>query len=167
MQAPSEASSRPEINFQAHSTFRGHAVPFTPTPGTQCLSRTSGQDAGTQCLSRLRRTHSVFSRLRRAHSAFRGPPVRTRARSAFRAYGGHAVPFAPTAGTQCLSRLRRSLRKQTARSLLSAPYGKPYRSKAGIFIKATIAAPPHVGNRSIKYRRTQSREFQDWVLAVY
>ena len=45
--------------------------------------------------------------------------------------------------------------------------GKPYRSKARIFIKATIAAPPHVGNRSIKYRRTQSREFQDWVLAVY
>ena len=71
------------------------------------------------------------------------------------------------AGTQCLSRLRRSLRKQTAKSLFSAPQGKPYRSKARIFIKATIAAPPHVGNRSIKYRRTQSREFQDWVLAVY
>ena len=32
--------------------------------------------------------------------------------------------FAPTAGTQCLSRLRRPLRKQTAKSLLSAPYGK-------------------------------------------
>ena len=47
MQAPSEASSRPEINFQAHSTFRGHAVPFTPTPGTQCLSR-------------LRRARSAF-----------------------------------------------------------------------------------------------------------
>ena len=62
------------------------------------------------------------------------------------------------AGTQCLSRLRRSLRKQTAKSLFSAPQGKPYRSKARIFIKATIAAPPHVGNRSIKYRRTQSRE---------
>ena len=115
-------------------------------------------------------------------------------RSVFR---GHAVPlaptadawrlFAPTADAQRLSRLRRthsvfsrlrrthsvfsrlrrSLRKQTARSLLSAPYGKPYRSKARIFIKATIAAPPHVGNRSIKNRRTQSREFQDWVLAVY
>ena len=80
-----------------------------------------------------------------------------RAHSASRAYGR------PPVGT----RLRRSLRKQTARSLLSAPQGKPYRSKARIFIKATIAAPPHVGNRSIKYRRTQSREFQDWVLAVY
>ncbi len=31
-----------------------------------------------------------------------------RAHSAFRAYGGHTVPFAPTAGTQCLSRLRRA-----------------------------------------------------------
>ena len=29
--------------------------------------------------------------------------------------------FAPTAGTKCLSRLRRSLRKQTEKSLLSAP----------------------------------------------
>ena len=51
----------------------------------------------------------------RAHSAFRGPPVRTRlwrTHSVFRAYGGHTVPFAPTAGTQCLSRLRRSLRRQ-------------------------------------------------------
>ena len=52
-------------------------------------------------------------------------------RSVFR---GHTVPlaptadarrlFAPTAGTQCLSRLRRHLRKQIAKSLLSAPYGK-------------------------------------------
>ena len=66
--------------------------------------------------------------------------------------------FAPTAGTQCLSRLRRSLRKQTARSLLSASYGKALQKQAKIFIKATIAAPPHVRNRSIKYRRTQSRE---------
>ena len=47
----------------------------------QSFLQTSGQDAGTQCLSR---THGVFSRLRRAHSAFR-------------AYGGHTVPFAPTA----------------------------------------------------------------------
>ena len=67
------------------------------------------------------------------------------------------------AGTQCLSRthgvfsrLRRSLRKQTEKSLLSAPYGKPYRSKARIFIKATIAVPPHAKNRRIKHRRTQS-----------
>ena len=112
-----------------------------PIVTAQCLTGRTASSAGTQCLSRLRRAHS-----------------------AFRAYGGHAVP---SAGTQCLSRLRRSLRKQTEKSLFSAPYGKPYRSKARIFIKATIAAPPHVGNRSIKYRRTQSREFQDWVLAVY
>ena len=124
----------------------------------QSFLQTSGQDAGTQCLSR---TRSVF----RGHTVPLAPTADARRL------------FAPTAGTQCLSRLRRthsvfsrlrrSLRKQTARSLLSAPYGKPYRSKARIFIKATIAAPPHVGNRSIKYRRTQSREFQDWVLAVY
>ena len=69
-----------------------------------------------------------------------------RAHSAFRAYGR------PPVGT----RLRRSLRKQTARSLLSAPQGKPYRSKARIFIKATIAVPPHAKNRRIKHRRTQS-----------
>ena len=31
-----------------------------------------------------------------------------RAHSASRAYGGHTVPLAPTAGTQCLSRLRRA-----------------------------------------------------------
>ena len=61
----------------------------------QSFLQTSGQDAGTQCLSR---TRSVFR--------------------------GHTVPLAPTAGTQCLSRLRRPLRKQTAKSLLSAPYGK-------------------------------------------
>ena len=42
---------------------------------------------------------------------------------------GRAASFAPTAGTQCLPRLRRSLRKQTARSLFSAPQGKPHRSK--------------------------------------
>ena len=98
--------------------FTGHAASFTPTAGTQCLSRLRrarsafraygghavpfAPTAGTQCLSRLRRAHS-----------------------AFRAYGGHTVPFTPTAGTKCLSRLRRSLRKQTARSLFSAPYGKP------------------------------------------
>ena len=76
----------------------------------QSFLQTSGQDAGTQCLSR---TRSVFR--------------------------GHTVPLAPTAGTKCLSRLRRthgvfsrlrrSLRKQTARSLFSAPQGKPHRSK--------------------------------------
>ena len=55
-----------------------------------------------------------------------------RARSAFRAYGGRAASFAPTAGTQCLPRLRRSLRKQTARSLLSAPQGKSYGSNQPI-----------------------------------
>ncbi len=139
LQAPSEASSRPEINFQAHSTFRGHAVPFTPTPGhtvpfadlrsgrghtvplapTPDAQRLFAPTAGTQCLSRTSGQDAGTQCLSR-----------------------------PTAGTQCLSRLRRSLRKQTARRLLSAPYGKPYRSKARIFIKATIAAPPHVGNRS-------------------
>ena len=71
----------------------------------------------------------------RGHTVpFRGPPVRTRAHSAFRAYGGHTVPFraygghtvpfAPTAGTQCLPRLRRSLQKETARNLLATPYGE-------------------------------------------
>ena len=64
-----EAQGFPILDAQrARSAFRGHTVP----------------SAGTQCLSRLRRTHSVFSRLRRAHSAFR-------------AYGGHTVPSAPTA----------------------------------------------------------------------
>ena len=37
---------------------------------------------------------------------------------------GRAASLAPTAGTQCLSRLRRPLRKQTAKGLFSAPYGK-------------------------------------------
>ena len=105
----------------------------------QSFLQTSGQDAGTQCLSR---TRSVF----RGHTVPFAPTADARRL------------FAPTAGTKCLSRLRRSLRKQTEKSLFSAPYGKPYRSKARIFIKATIAAPPHVRNRSIKYRRTQSRE---------
>ena len=82
-----------------------------PIVTAQCLTGRTASSAGTQCLSRLRRAHS-----------------------AFRAYGGHAVPSAPTAGTQCLprlrrtrsvfSRLRRPLRKQIAKSLLSAPYGK-------------------------------------------
>ena len=54
-----------------NAAYNGH------TAGTQCLSRTSGQDAPMADAQRL-------SRLRRAHSAFR-------------AYGGHTVPFAPTA----------------------------------------------------------------------
>ena len=51
------------------------------------------------------------------------------------------------------SRLRRSLRKQTARSLLSAPQGKALQRQAKIFIQAKITVPPHVRNRRIKYRR--------------
>ena len=86
----------------------------------QSFLQTSGQDAGTQCLSR---TRSVF----RGHTVPLAPTADARRL------------FAPTAGTQCLprlrrthgvfSRLRRSLRKQTARSLFSAPQGKPHRSK--------------------------------------
>ena len=56
-----------------------------PIVTAQCLTGRTASSAGTQCLSRLRRAHS-----------------------AFRAYGGHAVPSAPTAGTQCLPRLRRT-----------------------------------------------------------
>ena len=92
-------------------------------------------------------------------------------RSVFR---GHTVPlaptadarrlFAPTAGTQCLSRLRRThgvfsclrrpLRKQTAKSLLSAPYGKALQRQAKIFIQAKITVPPHVRNRRIKHSKS-------------
>ena len=66
-----------------------------------------------------------------------------RAHSASRAYGR------PPVGT----RLRRPLRKQTARSLLSAPQGKALQRQAKIFIQAKITVPPHVRNRRIKYRR--------------
>ena len=41
----------------------------------------------------------------------------------------HGVPLSPTAGTQCLSRLWRSLQKQNARRLLSAPQGKHKRAQ--------------------------------------
>ena len=65
------------------------------------------------------RRHAVpladAQRLSRAHCASRAYGGRT---ASFRAYGGHTVPlaptadarrlFAPTAGTQCLSRLRRA-----------------------------------------------------------
>ena len=57
------------------------------------------------------------------------------------------------------SRLRRSLRKRTARSLFSAPYGKALQRQAKIFIQAKITVPPHVRNRRIKYRRPQPWEF--------
>ena len=67
------------------------------------------------------------------------------------------------AGTQCLSRLRRthgvfsrlrrSLRKQAVRSLLSAPYGKALQRQAKIFIQAKITVPPHVRNRRIKHSK--------------
>ena len=89
-------------------------------------------------------------------------------------FRGHTVPlaptadarrlFAPTAGTQCLSRLRRThgvfsclrrpLRKQTAKSLLSAPYGKALQRQAKIFIQAKITVPPHVRNRRIKHSKS-------------
>ncbi len=97
---------------------RGRTASFAPT-------------AGTQCLSRLRRAHSAF-RAYGGHTvpfrAYGGHTVPFRAYGGhtvpFRAYGGHTVPFAPTAGTQCLSRLRRSLQKETARNLLATPYGE-------------------------------------------
>ena len=51
------------------------------------------------------------------------------------------------------SRLRRSLRKQAVRSLLSAPYGKALQRQAKIFIQAKITVPPHVRNRRIKHSK--------------
>ena len=69
-----------------NAAYNGH------TAGTQCLSRTSGQDA-------------------------------------------------PTAGTQCLPRLRRSLRKQTARSLLSAPSGKALQKQSKNLHKGNHRSP--------------------------
>ena len=138
--------------LQTRSVFRGHSM--------NC--RRAASFAGTQCLSRLRRTHGVFSRLRRTHSVSR-------------AYGGRTASLAPTADAQRLSRLRRthsvfsrlrrthgvfsrlrrSLRKRTARSLFSAPYRKALQRQAKIFIQAKITVPPHVRNRRIKYRRPQ------------
>ena len=78
----------------------------------QSFLQTSGQDAGTQCLSR---TRSVFR--------------------------GHTVPLAPTAGTQCLSRLRRPLRKQTAKSLLSASSGKALQKQSKNLHKGNHRSP--------------------------
>ena len=83
----------------------------------------------------------------RGHTVpFRGPPVRTRAHSAFRAYGGHTVPFraygghtvplSPSADARRLSRLRRSLQKETARNLLATPYGEALQKQANRFTKA-------------------------------
>ena len=99
----------------------------------------------------LRRTHSVFSR---AHSAF----SRTSGQDA-----GTQCLFAPTAGTQCLSRLRRSLRKQAARSLFSAPQGKLYGSKPIALQKRerkkSTVPTRHPENSSEKHRRTQPWEF--------
>ena len=69
----------------------------------QSFLQTSGQDAGTQCLSR---TRSVFR--------------------------GHTVPLAPTADARRLSRLQRSLRKQTAIGLFCAPRRKSYESSYAI-----------------------------------
>ena len=72
-----------------------------------------------------------------------------RAHSASRAYGR------PPVGT----RLRRSLRKQTARSLLSAPQGKLYRSKPIALQKRerkkSTVPTRHPENSSEKHRRTQ------------
>ena len=53
-------------------------------------------------------------------------------------YGGHAVP---SAGTQCLSRLRRSLRKQTEKSLFSAPYGKALQKQSKNLHKGNHRSP--------------------------
>ena len=76
---------------RTRSVFRGHTVPLAPTADVR---RLFAPTAGTLCLSRLRRTHGVFSRLRRTHGVF---SRLRRAHSAFRAYGGHTVPLAPTA----------------------------------------------------------------------
>ena len=123
--------------------------------------RRAASFADAQRLSRLRRTHGVFSRLRRTHGVSR-------------AYGGRTASLAPTADAQRLSRLRRthsvfsrlrrthgvfsrlrrSLRKQTAKSLLSAPYGKALQRQAKIFIQAKITVPPHVRNRRIKHSKS-------------
>ena len=74
-----------------------------------------------------------------------------------RAYGGHTVPLAPTAFPT----------KANCEEFVFRSTGEALQRQTKIFIKASIVGPPHVRNRSIKYRRTQSREFQDWVLAVY
>ena len=55
-----------------------------------------------------------------------------RTHSVIRAYGRRTASSAPTADAQRHPRLRRSLRKQTVRSLFSAPQGKPYRGSRKI-----------------------------------
>ena len=82
-------------------------------------------------------------------------------RSVFR---GRTASLAPTADAWRLSRLRRthgvfsrlrrSLRKRTARSLFSAPYRKALQRQAKIFIQAKITVPPHVRNRRIKHSKS-------------
>ena len=101
---------------RTRSVFRGHTVPLAPTADAR---RLFAPTAGTQCLSRLRR----------AHSAFRAYGGRT---ASFRAYGGRTASFAPTADARRLSRLRRSLRKQTAIGLFCAPRRKSYESSYAI-----------------------------------
>ena len=75
----------------------------------QSFLQTSGQDAGTQCLSR---TRSVF----RGHTVPLAPTADARRL------------FAPTAGTQCLPRLRRArsaFRAYGGRAASFRAYGVP------------------------------------------
>ena len=74
-------------------------------------------------------------------------------------FRGHTVPFR---GPPVRTRLRRSLHKQTAKSLLSAPQGKPHRSKRIVpqrpkRRKSTLPTR-HLEKRGGKHRRPQSRE---------
>ena len=82
---------------------------YSPNNEACLINRHAMPLAGTQCLSRLQRTHGVF-----------------------RAYGGRTASFAPTADARRLSRLRRSLRKQTAIGLFCAPRRKSYESSYAI-----------------------------------
>ena len=109
---------------------------YSPNNEACLINRHAMPLAGTQCLSRLQRTHGVFRAYGGRTASFRTYGGRTAsfaptadARRLFAPTADARRLFAPTADARRLSRLRRSLRKQTAKSLLSAPQGKPYRSR--------------------------------------
>ena len=145
---------------------RGHAVPFAPTVGTQCLSR-------------LRRAHSAF-RAYGGHTvpfrAYGGHTVPFRAYGGytvpFRAYGGHTVPLSPSADARRLSRLRRSLQKETARNLLATPYGEGSTEASQSLYKSEKGGNPLFPHdiRKTAAKNTEGPSpgnSRGWVLAVY
>ena len=176
---------------RAHSASRAYGVPYESEPRGVCLplhreSPTEARDKLPK--DRKRRSASDLKKksteYRKESSLGKTPGLGSRLLIGknpslfvfyFRlanGYRGRIASSAPTAGTQCLSRLRRFLRKQTEKSLLSAPYGKALRKPSESLYKSRKGENPRFLHSLFKIaaentERPNRGNSHGWVFAVY